>query len=152
VAQVLRARGVTVAVAESCTGGLLGHRLTAPPGASVYLDGGVIGYSNAAKQRWLRVPDEVLEAHGAVSAEAARSMAESVRAQARTDLGVATTGIAGPAGATAAKPVGLVYVALAHARGTEVRELRFGTEPGRAGIKYLAAQAALDMIRLHLSA
>jgi len=150
VARQLVARRVSIAVAESCTAGLLGHRLTGPPGASAYLDGGLITYSNAAKQRWLGLSGELLERRGAVSAEAARAMAESVREQARTDVGIATTGIAGPTGATPEKPVGLVYIALAHAGGTEVREVRFGTEPGRAGIKYLASQTALDMLRLHL--
>ncbi|HXX40613.1 MAG TPA: nicotinamide-nucleotide amidohydrolase family protein, partial [bacterium] len=129
---------------------LIAHRLTRTPGASVYLDGGVIAYSNAAKHRWLDVPDQLIERHGAVSAEVARAMAEGVRSGAGTDLGVATTGVAGPAGGTEAKPVGLVFLALAHKEGTEVRELRFGTEPGRAGIQYLAAQTALDMLRLHL--
>ena len=150
VAQALTSKGVSVAVAESCTAGLLSHRLTGPPGASAYLDGGIVSYSNAAKRRWLAVPEEVLERHGAVSAETARRMAEAVRSQAGTDLGVATTGIAGPTGATPEKPIGLVYIALAHATGTDVREARFGTEPGRAGVKYLASQTALDMIRLHL--
>ena len=150
VAQALAATKVSVAVAESCTGGLLGHRLTAPPGASAFFDGGIIAYSNAAKGRWLDVPDEILERHGAVSAETARAMAEAVRRQAGTDVGIATTGIAGPTGATAEKPLGLVYIALAHTKGTAVRELHFGTEPGRAGVKYLASQTALDMIRLHL--
>lgn len=150
VAQTLTARKVSVAVAESCTGGLIGHRLTTPAGASAYLDGGIIAYSNAAKVRWLDVSDEILERHGAVSAETARAMAESVRRQAGTDLGVAITGIAGPTGATPEKPIGLVYIALAHAHGTEVREIRFGTEPGRVGVTYLASQSALDMIRLHL--
>jgi len=150
VAQALAAGKISIAVAESCTGGLLGHRLTLPPGASAYLDGGVIAYSNAAKGRWLEVSAEILERHGAVSAEAARAMAEAVRKQAGTDLGVAVTGIAGPTGATAEKPVGLVYIALAHRNGTDVREVRFGTEPGRAGVKYLASQTALDLIRRHL--
>jgi nicotinamide-nucleotide amidase len=77
-------------------------------------------------------------------------MAESVRKQAGTDLGIAITGIAGPTGATPEKPVGLVYIALAHEKGTDVQEVRFGTEPGRAGVKYLASQTALNMIRLHL--
>ncbi|TMI82837.1 MAG: competence/damage-inducible protein A [Bacillati bacterium ANGP1] len=126
VAKALATKRVSIAVAESCTAGLLGHRLTGPPGASAFLDGGIITYS------------------------AARAMAESVRRQAGTDLGIATTGIAGPTGGTPAKPVGLVYLALAHAGGTEVREIHVGTEPGRAGVKYLASQAALDMIRLHL--
>jgi nicotinamide-nucleotide amidase len=150
VARALVAKRVSVAVAESCTAGLVGHRLTGPPGASAYLDGGIIAYSNDAKQRWLQVSDEILGRHGAVSAEAARSMAEAVRTQAGTDLGVATTGIAGPTGGTPEKPVGLVYIALAHEGGTEVQEVRFGTEPGRSGVKYLASQAALNMIRLHL--
>lgn len=150
VAQILSRRRLSIAIAESCTGGLLGHRLTRTPGASTYLDGGVIAYSNAAKQRWLGVPEDLLARHGAVSAEVARAMAEAARAQARTDLGLATTGIAGPGGATEGKPVGLVYIALAHVQGTEMREMRFGTEPGREGIKYLASQAALDMLRLHL--
>jgi nicotinamide-nucleotide amidase len=150
VAQALAAGKISIALAESCTGGLLGRRLTLPPGASAYLDGGVIAYSNAAKGRWLEVADEILERHGAVSAETARAMAEAVRKQAGTDLGVGITGIAGPTGATAEKPIGLVYIALAHANGTDVREVRFGTEPGRVGIQYLASQTALDMIRLHL--
>jgi len=150
VARDLLDRRVTVAVAESCTGGLIGHRLTRTPGASAYMDGGVIAYSNAAKRRWLAVPDDLLERYGAVSAEVARAMAEAVRAQAGTDLGIATTGIAGPTGATAEKPIGLVFIALAHAEGTEVREMRYGTEPGREGVKSLASQTALDMIRLHL--
>ena len=150
VAKALATKRVSIAVAESCTAGLIAHRLTGPPGASAFLDGGIITYSNAAKQRWLGVSGEILQRHGAVSAEAARAMAESVRQQAGTDLGVATTGIAGPTGGTPEKPVGLVYIALAHAGGTDVREIHFGTEPGRSGVKYLASQAALDMIRLHL--
>src|SRR5205807_385557 len=151
VAQALIAKRVSVAVAESCTGGLLGQRLTNPPGASAYMDGGVITYSNAAKRRWLGVPEALLEQHGAVSAEVAKAMAEGVRKQAGTDLGIAVTGIAGPTGATVEKPIGLVYIALAHAGGTEVREVRYGTEPGRSGVRYLASQTALDMIRMHLS-
>ncbi len=150
VAGLLAARGVSIAVAESTTAGLISHRLTRTPGASVFLDGGVVAYSNAAKRRWLGVPDSLLERHGAVSAEVARAMAEGVRAQARTTLGIATTGIAGPGGATPEKPIGLVYIALAHGKGTETREMRFGTEPGREGVKYLTSQTALDMIRLHL--
>ena len=151
VAQALTAKRVSVAVAESCTGGLLGQRLTNPPGASAYMDGGVITYSNAAKRRWLGVPEALLEQHGAVSAEVAKAMAEAVRKQAGTNLGIAVTGIAGPTGGTVEKPVGLVYIALAHPGGTEVREVRYGTEPGRSGVRYLASQTALDMIRMHLA-
>ena len=150
VSHLLARRGVSIAVAESCTGGLIAHRLTLTPGASAYLDGGVVAYSNAAKERWLGVPQALIDRHGAVSAEVARAMAEGARAQAGTDLAISTTGVAGPTGGTEAKPVGLVFIALAHAEGTEVREIRFGTEPGRTGIQYLASQTALDMIRLHL--
>ncbi len=85
-----------------------------------------------------------------MSPEVARALADAVRSSAGTSLGLATTGIAGPSGATPGKPVGLVYIALAHPEGTEVQEWRFGTEPGREGIRYLASQAALDMVRLHL--
>jgi nicotinamide-nucleotide amidase len=150
VARSLIERRLSIATAESCTGGLIAHRLTRTPGVSAILDGGVITYSDEAKRRWLNVPEELLARHGAVSTAVARAMAEAVRARARTDLGLSTTGIAGPGGGTPEKPVGLVYIALAHAAGTTVNELRFGTEPGREGIKHLTSQAALDMIRLHL--
>jgi nicotinamide-nucleotide amidase len=150
VARQLATAGLTVAVAESCTGGLLGHRLVRTAGASLYLDGGVIAYSNAAKSRWLGVSEDLITRSGAVSAEAARAMAEGVRARAETDLAIAVTGIAGPSGGTPEKPIGLVYIALAHPEGTDVREMRYGTEPGRQGIQYLASQTALDMLRLHL--
>jgi nicotinamide-nucleotide amidase len=150
VARDLADAGVTVAVAESCTGGLIAHRLTRTPGASMYLDGGVVAYSNAAKSRWLGVSEQTIARYGAVSPETVRAMAEGARAQAETDLAIATTGIAGPSGATPEKPVGLVYIALAHASGTDVREMRYGTEPGRQGVQYLASQTAIDMIRLHL--
>jgi nicotinamide-nucleotide amidase len=96
------------------------------------------------------VPQDLIARHGAVSAEVARAMAEGVRARAETDLAIATTGIAGPSGGTPDKPIGLVFIALAHPESTEVREMRYGTEPGRQGIQYLASQTALDMLRLHL--
>jgi nicotinamide-nucleotide amidase len=150
VARQLATAGLTIAVAESCTGGLIAHRLIRPAGASIYLDGGVVAYSNAAKSRWLGVPQDLLARHGAVSADAARAMAQGVRARAETDLALATTGIAGPSGGTPEKPIGLVFIALAHPEGTEVREMRYGTEPGRQGIQYLGSQTALDMLRLHL--
>jgi nicotinamide-nucleotide amidase len=150
VARQLATAGLTIAVAESCTGGLIAHRLIRPAGASIYLDGGVVAYSIAAKSRWLGVPQDLLARHGAVSADAARAMAQGVRARAETDLALATTGIAGPSGGTPEKPIGLVFIALAHPEGTEVREMRYGTEPGRQGIQYLGSQTALDMLRLHL--
>ncbi|MFC7254811.1 CinA family protein [Haloplanus litoreus] len=111
----LRERGETVAVAESLTGGLVGSVLTDVPGSSDYFDRGVVTYSNDAKLDALGVSRESLDAHGAVSAPVAREMAQSVRDTAGTDWGVSTTGIAGPAGGTEEKPVGLVFVGLAHA-------------------------------------
>ncbi len=150
VARLLADAGLTIAVAESCTGGLLAHRLTRTAGASMYLDGGVVAYSNAAKSRWLGVPADLITRHGAVSGEVAGAMAEGARAHAETDLAIAVTGIAGPTGGTPEKPVGLVFIALAHRDGTDVREMRYGTEPGRQGVQYLASQTSLDMIRLHL--
>jgi nicotinamide-nucleotide amidase len=150
VARLLVAGRHTLALAESCTAGLIAHRLARIPGASAFLEGGVVAYSNAAKVRWVGLAPDLLDRHGAVSPEAARALADAVRSSAGTSLGLATTGIAGPSGATPGKPVGLVYIALAHPEGTEVQEWRFGTEPGREGIRYLASQAALDMVRLHL--
>jgi len=111
----LRERDETLAVAESLTGGLVGSRLTDVPGASDYFDRGVVAYSNDAKLTDLGVSRESLDAHGAVSAPVAREMAQGVRDTARTDWGVATTGIAGPTGGTDGKPVGLVFVGVAHA-------------------------------------
>ncbi|MCX6569415.1 MAG: competence/damage-inducible protein A [Candidatus Aminicenantes bacterium] len=138
----------TVACAESCTGGLLGHRLTSVPGSSAYFLESVVVYSNAAKTSRLGVPKALLEKHGAVSAAAARAMAVGVRKTARSDIGVSVTGIAGPDGGTAGKPVGLVYIALAHEKGTTVyRNLFFG---GRAPIKFQSSQRALDVLRKFL--
>lgn len=111
----LRDRGETVAVAESLTGGLVGSMLTDVPGSSDYVDRGVIAYSNDAKLEALGVSRESLDAHGAVSAPVAREMARGVRDRAGTTWGVSTTGIAGPAGGTDEKPVGLVFVGVAHA-------------------------------------
>jgi competence/damage-inducible protein CinA-like protein len=139
-----RRRGVKISVAESCTGGLLGARLTAIPGSSDVFVGGVIAYDNTIKREWLEVSDSDLEEHGAVSEEVAVSMAKSVRARMRTDIGIGITGVAGPGGGTAAKPVGMVWVAL-EGISAEARCLRlFGT---RDEVRQRAAQAALDMVR-----
>lgn len=148
----LSAAGLTLSLAESCTGGLISHRLTQVPGSSAYLDRGVVCYSNAAKVRWLRVSQAVLRRHGAVSAEVAAAMARGVRRNSGTDLGLSVTGIAGPTGATEGKPVGLVYIAL-DAKGLRrptVREHRFFGN--RSTIKLRASQAALNQLRLHLMA
>jgi len=150
VARLLKQTGQTVAVAESCTGGLLGHRLTNVPGSSAYFRGGVVAYANEAKTALLDVPEAVLRVHGAVSGEAAEAMARGVRAAFRADIGIAITGIAGPSGATPDKPVGLVYLALAEGATGRVVRVEFGSEPGREGIKHLATQGALDLLRRHL--
>jgi nicotinamide-nucleotide amidase len=145
VGALLRREGKTIAVAESCTGGLLAERITSVPGASTYFLGGVVAYANAAKRILLGVPEEVLERQGAVSEAAARSMAEGVRARLAADFGVATTGISGPSGGTEVKPVGLVYVALAHAGGSEAGEFLFPFD--RMRHRGVTTQLALDWVR-----
>lgn len=146
--ELLRAKGHTLAVAESCTGGLLGMRITEVPGASAYFRGGVIAYSNAAKEGILGVPKEVLEKLGAVSPECAQAMAEGARKLLGADLALATTGIAGPTGGTPQKPVGLVYIALAHPGGTRVERLEF--RGSRQGVRWSATEAALDLLHRYL--
>lgn len=145
VGRLLRARGFTVALAESCTGGLVGHRLTQVAGSSAYFDRGFVVYSNEAKQALLGVPEAVLRAHGAVSAACAEAMARGARERAGTDLGVSVTGIAGPDGGTPTKPVGTVFVGLADARGAVVERHRFDRD--REGNKALSAVRALDLLR-----
>ena len=140
----------TLAVAESCTGGLVCHKLTNVGGSSQYFDRGVVSYSNEAKISLLDVSLEVIREKGPVSAEAAVAMAEGVRWISQTSLGLAITGIAGPEGGTPEKPVGLVYVALA-AEGKETRFERFYFHGDRSSIKLRAAQMALDMVRRHLT-
>jgi len=140
--------GFTLAVAESCTGGLVAHRLTEVPGSSNYFTEGVVTYSNEAKTRLLGVPAELIERNGAVSAEVAEAMAEGVKRRAATDFGLAVTGVAGPGGGTPEKPVGLVYVSLADDAHTEHRRLML---PGdRHLVRWRASQAALDLLRRRL--
>jgi nicotinamide-nucleotide amidase len=140
--------GFTLAVAESCTGGLVSQRLTEVPGSSVYFMEGVVTYSNDAKTRSLGVDSELILKHGAVSAEVAEAMAEGVRHRADTDFGLSVTGIAGPGGGTEAKPVGLVYIALSDDAHTEHRKLML---PGdRHLIRWRSSQAALDLLRRRL--
>jgi len=142
-----RLRGLRIAVAESCTGGMLGARLTAIPGSSDVFAGGVIAYENAVKRGLLDVSRDDLEAHGAVSEQVAARMAQAVRTRMSTEIGIGITGVAGPGGGTADKPVGLVWVALDGVE-TRSRALRlFGT---REEIRQRAVQAALDMIRRSL--
>ena len=138
------AAGLTVATAESCTGGRIGDALTDVPGASGYLRGGVVAYSDDAKESLLGVSASVIGQHGAVSAQVARAMASGARARLRSDLAVAVTGIAGPSGATAGKPVGLTYVAVADAAGVELR--RFSWPGDRGSNKAASARAALELL------
>jgi nicotinamide-nucleotide amidase len=141
----LRERGATIAVAESCTGGLVASRITDVSGSSDYMLGGVVAYANEIKQRVLGVPAEVLAEHGAVSEETALAMAVGVRDLMGADYGLATTGIAGPTGGTEEKPVGTVFVAIADAEGTICRgQIWPGT---REQFKMRVSQNALNMLR-----
>jgi nicotinamide-nucleotide amidase len=147
---LLRGSRMTLSVAESCTGGLLGHRLTGVPGSSAYFERGVLVYSNEAKQELLGVPEAVLREHGAVSAPCAEAMARGAARLGRTDCALAITGIAGPDGGTPTKPVGTVFVGVAV--GDEVRTHHFRFTGGRASVKWQSAQAALDLLRRRLLA
>jgi nicotinamide-nucleotide amidase len=141
----LRARGFTLAIAESCTGGLVGHMVTREPGASDFLLVDAVTYANSAKTRLLGVDEDVLRGHGAVSPEVAAAMAEGVRRVASADVALSLTGVAGPSGGTAEKPVGTVYLAVASAKGTTVKHRVFPGE--RLQIQTLASYAGLQMVR-----
>jgi nicotinamide-nucleotide amidase len=143
VGRLLRERRLTVAVAESCTGGLIGDRLTDVPGSSDYFRGSVVAYSNEVKQRVLGVRDTTLKSSGAVSARTVTEMACGVRRLLRAELGIAVSGIAGPAGATRTKPVGLVFVGVCLGTLAAVESRQFVGD--RRTIKRLAATAALDL-------
>ena len=144
----LQMRGATLAVAESCTGGLLGERITSVGGSSRYFAGGAIVYSNAVKTELAGVPADMIERHGAVSREVAAALAEAIRYRCESTLGIGITGVAGPTGGTPEKPVGLVFHALASATGTDVVERIF---PGdRKRIRWFATTLALDMVRRKL--
>lgn len=145
VGRYLRDRGLTLAVAESCTGGLITHRLTRVPGSSAYVDRGVTCYANRAKIELLGVAESLLKKYGAVSAQVAKAMAQGIRTGSKVDVGLSVTGIAGPGGGTARKPVGLVYVGLAASKGTATTAFRFYGE--RDAITLRASQAALDVLR-----
>ncbi len=148
VGKLLRLNKKTLAVAESCTGGLLGDRITDVPGSSDYFLQGVVAYSNEAKIDLLGVSKALVEKHGAVSSKVAEAMAQGIRDKARSSLGLAITGIAGPSGGAPEKPVGLVYVALAWDKGSDVvKNLFLGN---REIIKFQSSQKALDMVRRHL--
>lgn len=150
VARELQEHRATIAVAESCTGGLLAARLTNVPGSSSYFLGGVVSYSNELKSAWADVPQELIAAKGAVSAEVALAMARGIRRQTNATVGVGVTGIAGPGGGSAEKPVGLVHIAIATEQqkdGQNEKERAFRFPGERDRIRLQAAQAALDMVR-----
>ena len=144
----LKVWGLKISVAESCTGGLIGHRLTNIPGSSIYFERGVTCYSDLSKIDLLRVRREVLAVYGAVSPQTACALAEGMRKLAKTDLGLGVTGIAGPGGGTLTKPVGLVYTALAHRGETRCEGHQYAGD--RWGLKLFFSQAALDLVRRHL--
>lgn len=144
-----RDRGLRIGTAESCTGGLVASVITEVPGSSDYFLGGFVTYSNDLKTGLVDVPADVLEAHGAVSAQVARAMADGARRRLTVDVAVAVTGVAGPDGGSAAKPVGLTYVAVADAEGDDVR--RHVWDSDRTGNKRLSAAAALDLVLTRLS-
>lgn len=145
VGQMLCAKGYTISCAESCTGGLLTSTLTDVPGSSAYVMGSVVSYSNDVKSRILHVAEGTLAAHGAVSPETARAMAEGVRNLMQTDVGVGITGIAGPGGGSPEKPVGLIYIAVSTLGKTSVEKNVFSGV--RAEIKRAAVNKALAMVQ-----
>lgn len=142
--------GKTISVAESCTGGLISHRITNVPGSSNYYDRGVIAYSNQSKTAILRVSPKTLKKFGAVSRQTAIEMAQGIKQISGSDLGLAVTGIAGPGGGTPKKPVGLVYISLASDQDVVCEEFRFKGK--REEIKFQASEAALKMIKKHVQA
>ncbi len=148
IGKLLTERKLTIAVAESCTGGLLADKITDVSGSSNYFQQGLVTYSNKSKVEVLGVPSILLEQHGAVSKEVAEAMAAGIRRVARTDIGLSTTGIAGPTGATSVKPLGLVWVGYADAETTLAVRFQFGD--GRRRVKERAAQAALELLRRKL--
>ena len=148
VGHLLESNQATLAVAESCTGGLVAHRLTQIPGSSAYFERGVVVYSNTAKVQMLEVPEALIAAHGAVSAEVAEKMAEGIRRVGSTTLGLAITGIAGPGGGSEEKPVGTVFIALASPKGTVSKKYQFWGD--RNQIKTISAYTGIDWVRRYL--
>ncbi len=149
VGNLLRRHGLTLAVAESCSGGLIARRITAEPGSSDYFPGGVVAYSNQLKESFLDVPAGLIARHGAVSPETARAMADGIRRRTGANLGLAVTGIAGPGGGTPEKPVGTVYFGLAGPEGSATHHRIFTGD--RWQVQELTAQTGLDLVRRHLA-
>ena len=145
---LLRRRKATLSVAESCTGGLIAHRITNVSGSSEYFEMGVVSYSNRSKVKLLGVSKSDIDRYGSVSYQVAGKMARGVRWRAKTDIGLATTGIAGPLGGTRQTPVGTVFIGLDHEGGTEIREFHF--KGSREGIKEEAFQKSLEILMDYL--
>ncbi|OCL28046.1 competence/damage-inducible protein A [Orenia metallireducens] len=150
VAKLLWDQKLTIATAESCTGGLIGDRLTSIAGSSAYFERGIISYSNQAKMDLLKVKKSTLEKYGAVSSQTAKEMAKGVRNLSKTDIGLSTTGIAGPGGESLEKPVGLVYMAIADKDGVE--SYRYQFNGSRERVKYMTSQMILNLLRKRLLA
>ncbi len=148
IGKILTEKKLTLAIAESCTGGLIASKITDVSGSSNYFERGIVTYSNQSKVELLGVPEELIRRHGAVSKEVAEAMAAGVRRIARTDVGISTTGIAGPTGGSAEKPVGLVWIGYSDAESTFAIRFNFGD--GRRRVKERAAQAALELLRRKL--
>jgi nicotinamide-nucleotide amidase len=148
VGNLLRANNLQLAVAESCTGGLICQRLTNTPGSSEYLLGGVVSYSNELKTKFLAVPPEMIETWGAVSRQVAEQMAVGIRSVCEADIGLSVTGIAGPGGGSEEKPVGTVYIAIATAEENWVTKFQFDGD--RSQIRIITAQSGLDLVRKYL--
>lgn len=147
VAKLLISKKKTISLAESCTGGLLSKRLTDISGSSNYIKLNAVTYSNDSKINFLKVPEKILKKYGAVSKQAAASMAHGIRQYANTDIGVSITGIAGPTGSSKEKPVGLVYVGFSSKNKTKTKKVMFGSNSTRDEIRFLATQFALNWIR-----
>jgi PncC family amidohydrolase len=147
---LLRKHGKTISIAESCTGGLISHRITNVPGSSNYYNCSVIAYNNQSKITILHVSPETLKKFGAVSRQTATEMAKAIKQVSGSDLGLAVTGIAGPGGGTPEKPVGLVYMCLVSGESVVCEEFRFKGK--REEIKFQASEAALEMIKKHVQA
>ena len=145
----LKKQRLTVAIAESCTGGLIAHTLTNISGSSDYFDRGIVSYSNEAKSELLGVPEDMLKEYGAVSEQVAKAMAEGIRTTSNVDIGIATTGIAGPTGGTKEKPVGLIYIAISTEEKTIVKRFQFSGD--RLQNKESTCNAALTMLLDYLT-
>ncbi len=148
IGKMLKERGLKIAVAESCTGGLISSRITDISGASDYFEAGITTYSNESKIRVLNVPEDIIDRYGAVSEETAKAMAEGVKKTVHADIGVSVTGIAGPTGGTEGKPVGTVFIGLATKKATYVRKFFF--DGNRLEIRRKTSDAAFMLVEEYL--